>query len=484
MQGSRRLWIIIGVVIVAALALLGFYIWLVGGTSAGSQEGEGDVPAASDGLVHVRSIYTYADNANIVRPVGIGADQDGNFFVTLVDSATIIEFDSSGDYVRHWGKRGTDPGELLSPTGVAVDRLSGHVYVADRARLKLITYSLDGTFLWEVPVLNPVSVEVDPEGQVVLSTFGPIAIFSSEGEYLGEVGTRGEGVGQFDYPRQTVTAEDNAVYVADSNNTRVQSVLLEGEATATVNWVVGEKPRDAEDPSGRFGLPTGIALDTTGRVVVMDSFRSTIELLGSEAGDSVTDFGGERRGTQDGMFNFPTNVVHLSGDLFAITDTGNDRIQIVRLIGPDDRQPWNLWPALRWLALLPLLLLLLLFGRRRVFITEESLTRAIDEENARLVLSATKGPFALPDSIERHGDAYEAEVRIGDHLREVDAPSGDVDDAETRLADASRKTVLQRLLLRRHRIVGADEDQCVRMEEEGLKVWSYDAIIEEYSIEE
>lgn len=480
MKGSRRLLILLGIVAVLVLALVGFYVWLVGGSSAASGSAE-EAPSAREGLVHVRSIYVYDGSKNIVRPMGLGAD-GGGFFVTLADTAKVVEFDRDGDYVRSWGERGTEAGQFLSPVGVDVDRLAGHVYVADRARLKLIAFDLEGTYLWEMPVLNPVSVSVDDNGDVLLATFGPVAKFSSEGESLGQIASRGPDAGQFDYPRQTAPAADGTIYVADTNNARLQAVQFEGEPTATVLWSIGEKPQDAEDAGTRFLLPSGVTLASEGQVVLLDSFRHTIEMFEPDTGEHITDFGGERRGLADATFNFPTNIVHLYDDYFAVTDTGNDRIQIVRLVTPGERQVWNLYPVLRWLAALPLLALLFAFGRRRHFISREALARAIDDGNARLLLAATKRPYVLPDTYEHYADFTEEGVRVGDHLRALDAHSGEVDTAEERLISAASRSRLERILARRHVVVSADEAQAARFADAGARTKLYDDLVREYAI--
>ncbi|PKQ29966.1 MAG: hypothetical protein CVT60_02695 [Actinobacteria bacterium HGW-Actinobacteria-10] len=480
MKGSRRLLILLGIVAVLALGLVGFYVWLAGGSSSATTTAE-ETPPAREGLVHVRSIYVYDGSENIIRPMGLGSD-GGGFFVTLADTAKVVEFDRNGEYVHSWGERGTAPGQFLSPVGVDVDRLAGHVYVADRARLKLIAFDLEGTYLWEMPVLNPISVSVDDNGDVLLATFGPLAKFSSEGESLGQVASRGPGLGQFDYPRQTAPADDDTIYVADTNNARLQAIRFEGEPTATVLWSIGEKPRDAEDAGTRFLLPSGVAMARDGRVVLLDSFRHTIEMFESETGEHVTDFGGERRGVADATFNFPTNIAHLYDDYFAVTDTGNDRIQIVRLITPEQRQVWNLYPLLRWLAALPLLGLLLAFGRRRHFISDETMARAIQDGNARLLLAATKRPYVLPDTYEHYADFTEEGVRVGDHLRSLDVTFGETETAEERLASAASRSNIERVLGRRHVVVSADEAQAARFGDAGARTKLYDELVGEYAI--
>ena len=162
MTGSRRLLLVIlGLVLVILLALGGFYLYLSGGQDTG-----GDTAAEDDsGLIHVRTIYTYGDDEPILRPVGAAVDEGGDIYVTLRDDSRVVKFNSDGDYITHWGERGAQPGMMLSPMNLAADSLADHVYVADRARLRLIAYTTDGEYLWETPLLSPLAPAVDPDGR-------------------------------------------------------------------------------------------------------------------------------------------------------------------------------------------------------------------------------------------------------------------------------------------------------------------------------
>jgi hypothetical protein len=478
-MSSRRLLVLLLVIIaVILLALGGFYLYLTGagGTS------EEDVVVEDTGLIHVRTIYTYADGIPIQRPVGIGATEDGEFFVTLRDDATILRFDQDGDYLGSWGERGVQPGQMLTPVGVAADSLADHVYVADRARLRMLAYNQDGEFLWEIPVLSPLAPDVGPEGDLHVGTFGPIAMLSAEGELIDEVGTRGFAEGQFDFPRAVAVAEDGSVYVADTNNARVQHVEMSGEVTASVVWVAGEPPRFQDDPDTLFGVPSGITLDERGRVVVLDGFRHTIQVLDPDTGEVVHDFG-ERAGPNDGSFNLPTGIVHLYDDYFAVTDSFNDRVQIIRLITPDEDNIFNRYPQLWWFLPLLLLLLVPFLGRKRIFASEETLSRAVAEGNARLLLAVYKKLHVLPEVATRFADVREGDVTVGEYLVPVEPRDTDTDDPETRLASAARRSTFQKILLARHRIVCADEAQCERLIGLGAKTISYDDVLEEYSLD-
>ncbi len=485
---TRMLPVLLVLVLLILIGLAGFYFYLTGGQ--GGTEAE-ETPEET-GFIHVRTIYTYADGEPLLRPVGVGVDENGDFYVTLRDEAKVVKFDNDGDYITYWGDRGARPGNLLTPMNVAADALADHVYVADRARLRLLCFTTEGEFLWEVPLLSPLAPAVGPDGNVVVATFGPLVEMSSEGEFMQQSATRGRTPGQFDFPRSIDIDEDGAIYVADTNNTRVQRVRMGTEITATVDWVVGEPPRFQDDPDTRFIVPSGIALDEGGRVIVMDGFAHTFTMLDKDTGEEVYEFG-ERHGSVDGTFNLPTSIAHLGGDYFVVTDTFNDRVQIIRLLAPGEATLLRRFPWLLWLTPLLLLLLLPFLGRKRYFATEEALQRAVDEENARLMLAVTSPLRVLPDVYERFKDVIEEDVRLGDYLEPVEVQVEDAaeEGAETSaltptealLARAAEKTTGQKMLLARHRVVCADEDQCARFEAEDLKTVAYDEVTEDYTLE-
>ncbi len=480
MQQNRKLLILLVVMVLAILGLGGFYLYLAGG-SGGETDSGAEKSASQTGLIPVRSIYLYGNGKNLVRPTGIGSDSQGNIYATLIDSALVVQYDQSGNFVTSWGKRGSAPGELLSPLAVAADRLARQVYVLDRSRLRLIAYDLQGKYLWEVPILNPVSLTVASNGEIIVATYGPIARFSSEGELLGQVGDRGKTSGQFDYPRAIVSDKSGSIYVADTNNNRVVRAKLTGEATASVTWVLGRPPAGQDDPTVRFGLPTGIALDARGRVIVLDSFNHTIEMLDPQTSKSLSTFGGERRGPTNGEFNLPTQIVGLGGDLFAVSDTYNDRLQIIRLVAPGERLPWRIYPWVKWLLLLPLLLLLLVLGRKRFFLTDDVLTVAVQEGNARLLVGAVKSPKALTETVDSLSDTTEQDVMIAEYLTRV---SGEGDTPLARVLSAAQTSTIEKLLIRRHVIVCADGQECEEARAAGFKTLSYAEVQAEFSLKE
>jgi len=472
---NRRLLALLVIVLVLLLGLGALYFYLTG-----SEQQANNAPRpAETGVVSIRTIYT-ADGENLLKPVGIGADDNGGFFITLRDVQRVLEFDSNGDFVRKWGERGLEGGQMMVPLGVAVDRLAGNVYVTDRSRLRLIAYDLEGTYRWEVTVLNPLTPVVTADGVAVL-TFGPIPVFDPEGQLLREVGSRGHDSGQFDYPRAAALLENGDLAVADTNNARIQRVNMSGEVTAAAVWVNGEPPRFQDDPETSFGVPAGIALDDKGRLFVIDGFRHQIKVLDQETGDVLHVFD-DLQGEADGQFYLPTGIAFLGDSTFAVTDTFNDRVQIIRLLLPGENNVVARSPWLLWLLLLPLLALLFLFGRRRDYVTSEALERAAGDSQLRLLAGVYKKLHVLPEVHERFAGVREGDVAIGEYLQPVDAPSAE-SDLERALAQAATPVGLARLLLPRRLFVVADSAQAERIKAVGHgRVVCYDEVVERYAL--
>ncbi|MBI5231307.1 MAG: hypothetical protein HY876_03980 [Coriobacteriales bacterium] len=460
---NRRILIVTVLVFLVLLGLGGFYLYLTGGQAdATSLASEAEASPAETGIVPVKSIYA-ANGTNLFRPTGVGADSEGDFYVTLKDSQKVVAFTRSGKTKAVWGKRGAKSGELMAPLGVSADRGSDQVYVTDRSRLRLIAFSSDGRFLWETPLLNPLTPLAADEG-VIVTTFGPIALLDDSGQFVRQVGSRGPVAGQFDFARGVAQVAEGDYVIADTNNARVQRVSFAGEETATVRWVDGTVPKKQDDPKTRYGVPSGVAVDDAGRAYVLDGFRHTISVLDVESGKRIHVFK-DLEGKSDGHFYLPTGIAYLGGDTFAITDTFNDRVQIVRLLLPGRNNLFMRNPNLLWLLLLLLLLpLAALFFRRSTYASHETLEKAMAAGQLTLLAAVYKRIRVLPETHERFKDVVERDVRFGDYLIRLDHAEGDA-SAEQRLADASRVPAVKRLLFPRVAVIAVDDAQAERLEE-------------------
>jgi len=180
------------------------------------------------------------------RPMGIAVDAEGYVYVADMENARIQKFTSEGAFVTAWGSLGNGEGEFGDPVDVAVDD-SGAVYVLDAFHSRVQKFTADGTFLgmWGSRcVLVTGEGCVDPDGS------GPLEV----------------GDGQFASPRGIAVDSAGHVYIADSQNHRVQKFTSDG--AFVTKW-----GREGYG-SGQFHVLNAIAVDEQGNVYVADISRS------------------------------------------------------------------------------------------------------------------------------------------------------------------------------------------------------------------
>jgi DNA-binding beta-propeller fold protein YncE len=81
--------------------------------------------------------------ARLTNPNSIAIDADGLIYVTDAIAARVVSYDTDGNFVRTWGKRGDGPGMFGRPKGIAIDA-DGHVYVADAQQNRVQVFSPEG----------------------------------------------------------------------------------------------------------------------------------------------------------------------------------------------------------------------------------------------------------------------------------------------------------------------------------------------------
>ncbi|MCL4395235.1 MAG: TIGR03663 family protein [Chloroflexi bacterium] len=141
------------------------------------------------------------------------------------------------------------------------------------------------------------------------------------------IGTEGAGQGQFENPRNLAFDAQGDMYVADSDNSRVEKF----DSTGKFLLAWGTKsPENAIGPAGTFSQIWGIAVDSSGDVYVADTWNHRIEKFDSN-GKFITMWGsnGDTQGVAAGnplLFYGPRSIaVDKQGDLY-VTDTGNKRV--------------------------------------------------------------------------------------------------------------------------------------------------------------
>lgn len=99
----------------------------------------------------------------------INVDSEGNIYVADMKLNNIKVFDSSGAYIRTFGKEGKGPGELSMPTGIQITP-DGDLMVEEVMNRRLSFFTPKGKFIKNVSTADKTSLTgliVGPEGQMV-----------------------------------------------------------------------------------------------------------------------------------------------------------------------------------------------------------------------------------------------------------------------------------------------------------------------------
>lgn len=139
------------------------------------------------------------------------------------------------------------------------------------------------------------------------------------------IGAPGVEPGQFQRPRDIAVAADGSIYVADTENHRIQHLAPDG---AVLNsWgSFGASTESSTAPNGSFNEPWGIGLGPEGSVYVADTWNNRIQKFTS-TGEFITSWGYGISQTDDpyGFYGPRDVAVNSEGHVF-VTDTGNKRV--------------------------------------------------------------------------------------------------------------------------------------------------------------
>jgi DNA-binding beta-propeller fold protein YncE len=138
-------------------------------------------------------------------------------------------------------------------------------------------------------------------------------------------GTSGSEAGQFQRPRGVATAPDGTIYIADTDNHRIQHFDRDG--TPLNEWGSFADLALGPAPGGTFYEPWGIAVGPEGSVYVADTWNHRIQKF-SPDGEFLTMWGYFGQAEQFDGFWGPRDVVVDSHGRVLVSDTGNKRIVI------------------------------------------------------------------------------------------------------------------------------------------------------------
>ena len=251
-------------------------------------------------------------SASFNHPAGVAVDSPGNVYVADTDNNEIRKVTAGGvvsTLAGVAGASGSNDGKGTAasfdgPSGIVADK-AGNLYVAD--------------------TLNHTVRKVTSAGAV--TTIAGVAGASGFVDGAGSAA-------RFHGPQGLALDASNNLFVADTNNNAIRKIVTASGAVTTVAGQAGIAGNtDGANSQARFHYPSGLAVDATGNLYVVDTDNHTLREIASPGAVSTLAGLAGSSGSADGIgtaarFDFPTGVaVDSSGNVY-VADTNNDTIRL------------------------------------------------------------------------------------------------------------------------------------------------------------
>ena len=160
------------------------------------------------------------------EPTGITFDREGNLYISDgYINARVIKFNKDGEYLTHWGKKGTGDGEFNLVHDLCLDS-EDRVYVADRTNQRVQIFDKKGKFLGKwTDIGAPWGLAYSAKENCIYMCDGVnnrIVKLNMDGQVIGTLSGYGKAPGKLDFVHNIAIDSTGALYVAEIKNWRVQ----------------------------------------------------------------------------------------------------------------------------------------------------------------------------------------------------------------------------------------------------------------------
>jgi sugar lactone lactonase YvrE len=270
------------------------------GNGTGSQ---GAITAIGSGLYFADGTGGPDGTAEFCAPLGIGIDRSGNIYVADNGNGAVRRIDPQGNVTTL-----NTSNVLYMPSGLAIDA-EDNIYVAGYQNI------------WKI----------DPGGTVSFVAGGNVGYRDGPG-----------AMAEFDGIAGIAVDKRGTLYLADSGNLRIRKIQ-NGQVTTLAGNGAGYPSgggfmdgTGGPDGTAEFAYPSGVAVDSNGFVFVADTGNNRIRVI-DPAGNVSTYAGQSDAGFADGPgclggaaeFNEPTGVAFDTLGRLLVVDSGNGRVRVI-----------------------------------------------------------------------------------------------------------------------------------------------------------
>ena len=275
--------------------------------------------------VHRFTAEGEAINSWTAKGLGVAVDpRDGTVFVAGHKTANDVKkFSPEGELLLTFGATGDGDGQFQYPKDISIDPATGNIYVVDEAQQRVQVFNEKGGYLFKfaVDLARPFGLVVSPtEKAVYVNSADRTAIqkFSLDGTPLLTWGEWGNEPGNLRWPRALSVDAKGQIYVADTDNERIQVFSPDGEFVRTFRG-----PHDLE--MGTFHPRSVEVNTTTGEIYVTPAYSQRVDRFDPE-GKYLSTFGKHNYGPYD--FDNPKGLaVDPNNGRIFVSDSGHHVIK-------------------------------------------------------------------------------------------------------------------------------------------------------------
>jgi len=279
-------------------------------------------------LAGLTAEFLLSIKSGLDQPTDTAVSSNGDIYVLNGVLSQVIVFSENGKQKHSFGSPGKGSSEFNLPMGISIN--NQQVFIADTGNARISVFNLQGKFVRQIPLdsekpskkpVAPVSLLI-MENKIIWSDRQNHQLCVSRkdnGKTLNCWGGKGEADGQFNYPYQLTSDDQDYLFAIDVLNARVQAFTPKGKHFMNTG-------RFGVNTMGSLFRPNGLALNKGGQLLVSDAYLGTISvfnngrplgLLTGKDADVLT-------------FKSPTSLTLHKKRLY-VTDTLNNSIEVFKL---------------------------------------------------------------------------------------------------------------------------------------------------------